>query len=574
MKSKLIRLLTMIFMILLCVSLASCGVIDGGKAFIHEKTEELLHGSEADQKLMNALLDGNFEAMCEALDADADMDTLRHPLYSNPLLYLLASGDSCFISTDSFGNLLDLNFAEELLKRGADPNWANNHGQTLLMFCCGCDGYGYPGATPLLNLLISYGADVNAKDKDGYTALDYASDTGQAKILLEHGAVVSEETLTRSFSTAQDFPNIFIRKLLLDAYLRQGGTPRLPEIMLAAMQGDSAEVIAQFKTGAVPSEYQTLLSGAVVAFCNADAVRAAQECGFCNGGESDRLLYLELAILADQTEIAEMFASPDKLFEALKLAITYNQPNMARQFLELGALNGYATVDFQESFPWEVFDNLLSDAAKTGNVELVKLLLEYGYPTNELSLWQTVNDAICANSLETVRYLCEECGASTTYVYEDNYTPLEMAAMRGTVEIAKYLVSRGVRVEDTPTCLYNAVLKGHTEMAEYLLSQDVHPSGAAVRTDGTVSEDALSEAVRRGRLDLVKLLVEAGADVNGSERWDSGFTPVLCSAARKPSEHIVAYLIEHGADVNIVDSDGDSPLELASSKEIAAIIQE
>ena len=548
--------------ILLCVVLSGCGLVNDGKDMVYGKVEELLYGTAAEQKLLNALADGNYEAMCEALDKGADVNALYHPLYKNPLLYLLCATQKAFISTDSFGNLLDLNYAEELLRRGANPDWADSDGHSLLMYCCGWSGTRYPGGMPLMELLINNGADVNAKDKDGYTALDYClNNETVAALLLEHGAAVTEETVMRAFSNSQErrsTVSVFAPRLILEAYTQQGGVPNLPAALLSAMQGDSAAVIAHLEADNVLPEYQLQLSCAIVAFCSAEAVRAAQEQGLFLNDEID---YLELAIQADQVETAKYLVDSNKLLSALKQSILYKKEEMEHLFLEMGALDGYTVEDSNEDFPWEIFCNLLSDAALTGNTELVKSLLDYGYPYNELSMAHTLNQAICADSLELVRYLCEEYSVSTTYTGAGLDSPLETAAFRGNPEIAAYLISRGADVAQEETCLSNAVMKGHLEMARYLLEQGADPNGP------------LDEAVKIGRLDLVMLLVEAGADANGAVRWDNGFCPVLCTAARLPSVRIVQYLIDHGADANTTDSDGRTPLDWANSEQIADVIQ-
>ena len=282
-RNKHICWILVILSILLCAVPSGCGLVDDGKEMVYGTVENLLYGAAAEQKLLNALADGNYEAMCEALDEGADVNALHHPLYKNPLLYLLCTTQKAFISTDSFGNLLNMNYAEELLRRGANPDWADSDGHTLLMYCCGWSGIGHPGGMPLMELLINNGADVNAKDKDGYTVLDYClNDETATALLLEHGAVVTEETVMRTFRNSQEklsTVTVFAPKLILEAYTQQGGIPNLPAGLLSAMQGDSVAVIAHLEADDVPPEYQAQLSRAIVAFCSTEAVRAAQEHG-------------------------------------------------------------------------------------------------------------------------------------------------------------------------------------------------------------------------------------------------------------------------------------------------------
>jgi len=90
---------------------------------------------------------------------------------------------------------------EALLAKGADVNAKDKDGMTALVFAAKF------GCTEILKTLLSKGADVNAKDKDGVTALLYAAMLGRkysskredyseiAKILLDNGADVNATTI-------------------------------------------------------------------------------------------------------------------------------------------------------------------------------------------------------------------------------------------------------------------------------------------------------------------------------------------------------------------------------------------
>ena len=63
-----------------------------------------------------------------------------------------------------------------------------------------------------------------------------------------------------------------------------------------------------------------------------------------------------------------------------------------------------------------------------------------------------------------------------------------------------------------------------------------------------------------GQTDAVRLLLERGADPNGS---DATGTTALMVAAMNGHTGTVGLLLEHGADVNARDDDGGTALELA-----------
>ncbi len=76
-----------------------------------------------------------------------------------------------------------------------------------------------------------------------------------------------------------------------------------------------------------------------------------------------------------------------------------------------------------------------------------------------------------------------------------------------------------------------------------------------------VSADELREAVRDGKVDRVRELVEAGANVN--ESYENGFT--LIYFARDP--RIAEILLEHGARLDVRNEvSGQTPLEAAAAK--------
>ena len=76
----------------------------------------------------------------------------------------------------------------ELLAAGLDPNVPDSHGHTPLCWAAG------KGLTAIVDLLLTYGAEVAAADQWGWTALHMvahrADDVAFAQRLLAHGANV------------------------------------------------------------------------------------------------------------------------------------------------------------------------------------------------------------------------------------------------------------------------------------------------------------------------------------------------------------------------------------------------
>lgn len=65
---------------------------------------------------------------------------------------------------------------------------------------------------------------------------------------------------------------------------------------------------------------------------------------------------------------------------------------------------------------------------------------------------------------------------------------------------------------------------------------------------------------RLGHIDIVKLLIEHGADVNASSRTNQN---ALVEATLNGHYEVIKYLIEHGADVKAKDNRNRSLLKIA-----------
>ena len=105
-----------------------------------------------------------------------------------------------------------------------------------------------------------------------------------------------------------------------------------------------------------------------------------------------------------------------------------------------------------------------------------------------------------------------------------------------------------------------AIRRESAPIVEALLKSGADPNVRDVDTDLT----PLLEAI--GRVDIVKLLLAAGADVNAASRKEydllRGMTPLML-AALDGSEDLVQLLLDKGADVNAKAPDGATALALA-----------
>ena len=130
------------------------------------------------------------------------------------------------------------------------------------------------------------------------------------------------------------------------------------------------------------------------------------------------------------------------------------------------------------------------------------------------------------------------------------------AAYRGHKEIVELLIAEGADLEamdifeDTP--LDQAIKKKHTETADLLRKH-----GGKTYEELKVAE-SIYAAIELGNIEVVKQHLAAGADVNAKKQGGLGETPLHYAAKERRTE-IVKLLINKGANVNAI-GDGRTPL--------------
>ncbi|KAG2484501.1 hypothetical protein HYH03_016730 [Edaphochlamys debaryana] len=99
--------------------------------------------------------------------------------------------------------------------------------------------------------------------------------------------------------------------------------------------------------------------------------------------------------------------------------------------------------------------------------------------------------------------------------------------------------------------------RGHTRVVRLLLE-----AGADVKATTKGGATALSLAAAEGHADVIPLLVEAGADVNAA---DQKGTPLLGVAAHRGHTEVVRALLRAGAEQGAQDAEGNTALHLAAA---------
>ena len=149
------------------------------------------------------------------------------------------------------------------------------------------------------------------------------------------------------------------------------------------------------------------------------------------------------------------------------------------------------------------------EAASGGYNDIVKLLMEHGADLNaQSSSGNTPLHYACCGGYEDVVVTLLDAGASIEETNENGHTPLMEAASAGHVGVAKILLDRGAGInthsnEFKESALTLACYKGHLEMVKFLLeagADQEHKTGAYLFLAHVIFGCGISLKIIRGSI--------------------------------------------------------------------------
>ncbi len=424
-----------------------------------------------------------------------------------------AYGNTALIAAASNGRA---DMVRQLLARGAAINASNKEESTALM------GAAVKGHYELAHLLIGLGAKVNARNNDAETALSMAVKYGQykaAKVLLKGGA---DPNLANS----------------LPANVSNSGYTAL---MYAATSGVTKE----------PVDWAAMAQLLSANGANPDLTS--------NHGDAA----LHLARINNNAEVVAALrkagAKDDKVYVGLNYDETLLKAAKLGDYLKVKQVlaNG-ANPNFSDK---NGVTPLLA-AAHTGSSATLKMLLAANVEVNFVPSGLRQFALSKSHAPLDERELMEAASRGET--------ALNAAVRQGHVAEAHYMLSHGAKIDlanrhgEAP--LFVAVAAGNLEMVTMLLERGANPNSVeqdnrrnrlALAKHAMGKNSVLITAVQKGYLDVAKLLVEAGADVDyrGFMAKTAGYVAIE-NGRRKQ----LGYLLDQKADVNIASLAGMSPL--------------
>ena len=441
-----------------------------------------------------------------------------------------------------------------LLTAGANPSARTDTGMTPLLLACEA------GNAAIVKALLSAGADANQTLQHGETALMMAARTGSVpvmKLLLARGAKV-------------------------DAREKLRGTTAL---MWAAASSNAAAAHLLVSNGAAVDAHSATINPGRLPYLAPPGRERIQE--FIDGTG------LRGAVVDDGTDGARTAdaANTPEARAAAKRRLDV-EINAAK-----GALSRFETpAKYAQRGPkqWGGLTPLIF-AAREGDLETVKVLLEAGAKINETSEygWTALLTATQNRSYRLALYLLEH-GADPNLANEGGWNPLYIATDNRNIEAGDYptrkpdidhlefiraLLHAGANPnqrmhsstetrtvftnqwlnEEGATPFLRAAQSGDVVLMKLLLENGADP---ALATDHKVTplmvasgigwvEGVTYEWSPQSTLEAVGLLLELGANVNAQDTLDG--RTALMGAAHKGRNDVIELLVQHGADLSLRD---------------------
>ena len=423
---------------------AFCVTIGGCKSYRQSRKQN--------QKLYNAIETNEVEAAKEAIDDGANMNSFRNIGLTMDSLYGKSDKNPVYADTAMHE---DNKIAQYLIRKGADPNYKDKDGISLLMLAA------QQGNIKFCKQLVEKGADVKYK-KRGISALDYALSTGEiqdAKTQIELIEYLYQQKIPVTKMT---------KRILINGYRTgvYGDTSANTEYIL---QWGMKQGIVKMKD--LSKKRKIFYRISIGQEINSSILKGISIHELHNTyGEN-------IAMVAAQ------YGNLKVLKYAVKNKISVREEN----------------ADFQ---------NIFDLAIKSNNIDTIKYLMDIIKPSPK-DICESIENSIDSISEKTLGYLLTKLTDINISPEDNDENILETAAMSDRIDLAELLIKKKAVV--TPIALINAVDTGNIKLVKLLLSNGGEVNKIGKYSDGEKMTSALYGAITLGDFPMVKFLIKEGA---------------------------------------------------------------
>lgn len=435
---------------------------------------------------------------------------------------------------------------EWLLAKKVDVNEKAKDGSTALMRACKDSGN-----VEILQLLQSKGADLNAVDERGYSALHFAVEfdlQDSVEFLLANGAkanIVANDGCTCLFLALLNpdlTSNLAKRGASTKATLANGAT-----LLHAAAEAGSLEVVKFYISQNIDLNCTDSTGRTALMYACESPQSPLEVIKFLvsRGSKTDvttkdGATILHLAALAERMDAIDFLVKTQGMDINLRRSGTGCTP-------------------------------IMTVAQTLGKINLIKALILKGADpklcaSNGSSLVQL---AASGNQLELIKALFAE-GYDLTCQRPDGANALHAASFGGDVELVKYLLAEncnvGQRLKDGSTVLHCAAEAGNLDVIRFYLKVGV-PVGVKKSNGATPLFVAAQHCGAQASTKTIEALLEGGADAYAEMK--NGFT-ILHYAAMGGAQGAFEYFLSKGdaalKDVDVKTPSGMTPFHVAASR--------
>lgn len=238
-------------------------------------------------------------------------------------------------------------------------------------------------------------------------------------------------------------------------------------------------------------------------------------------------------------------------------------------------------------FDWYYFFEQLENAAITGNLEVIKTLIQIGINVDLQSYepGTALMSAAECGQLEAVKLLVEAGADVNAWIWKTSETPLLNAADAGEKEVYDYLyplvsddirkigekrIAKGIKIKQkkrkkNTENFIDAAMMGQVEFVQAAIK-----NGIDINAIGSNGKTALMYAALYGHIPIIKALIQAGANLDIlSDEEIAGFSKTalmyVASSYFATNRHeVIKVLVEAGANVNLQGQEGLTALMWAA----------